>query len=121
MPLSLTVAIVEDDASARAALAGLVNALGCGTREFPDPIAFLSSRAPHEVHGLIADLRLPGMSGLALHERLRRDGRTLPTLILTAYPDADTRRHALEAGVADFLPKPVDPERLHLFLNALRR
>ncbi|MFT0858621.1 response regulator transcription factor [Ancylobacter sp. G4_0304] len=113
------VAIVEDDASARAALASLIGAFGFEVCGFPDAASFLASRTAREAACLIADLRLPGLSGLALHYRLRAQGRHLPTILITAYPDEATRAGALRAGVRGFLEKPVEPEALLACLRAV--
>lgn len=112
------VAILDDDGAALAALAGLVEVLGYATRGFCDPADFLASSAPRDVSCLIADMRLPGFSGLMLHERLRMQGIFLPTILVTAYPDDTTRRHALGRGVDAYLGKPVSPDEL---LACLRR
>ncbi|MBB3769895.1 FixJ family two-component response regulator [Angulomicrobium tetraedrale] len=106
------VAIVDDDAASLAAIAGLVDALGFSTLAFHDPAAFLAARAVVEVNALIADFRLPGLNGLALHRRLRHLGISLPTVLVTAYPDEATRLQALKEGVRAYLAKPVSPEAL---------
>jgi FixJ family two-component response regulator len=111
-------AVVEDDDSARAALISLVGALGFAGLGFPDAASFLAFRDLDQVRGLIADVRLPGLNGVQLHHRLRAAGRTLPTILVTAYPDATTRRAALEAGVQGYLAKPVQAEALLACLRA---
>lgn len=105
------VAIVDDDSSARTAMASLLAALGYRTRVFADPLVFLASDTPH-VSALILDLRLPRMSGLELHRRLQARGVRVPTVLVTAYPDSVTRAAALAAGMRAYLAKPVTPEGL---------
>lgn len=111
------VAIIEDDVSALAALTSLVSALGWTALGFADPILFLASGMASEVVCLIADMRLPGMSGLALHHRLREEGIQVPTILVTAYPDEATRAGALAVGALAYLAKPVEPETLFTLLR----
>jgi len=118
MPTQKTVAIVEDDSSARVALISLVNALDYRARGFADPMDFLSSDAPLTVACLIADVRLPGISGVTLYHRLLQRNIALPTILITAFPDADTHAHARAAGVLAYLAKPVAPEDLQRCLRA---
>lgn len=112
------VAIVDDDSSALAALLSLVNAFGYRTIGFADPLDFLASTTPSEAACLIADVRLPGISGIMLHQRLLRDGICLPTILVTAYPDDVTGAWAMKAGVRAYLAKPVEPECLLAYLIA---
>ncbi|MEZ0213705.1 MAG: response regulator transcription factor [Xanthobacteraceae bacterium] len=111
MPAHIMVAIVEDDASARAALVSLVGAFGYAASGFADADSFLASGAAHQADCLITDVRLPGLGGLALYRRLPR-GRALPTIVVTGFPDEASRAWALRAGIVAYLAKPVEPERL---------
>ena len=119
MPTQKIVAIVEDDSSALAALTSLVNALGYGARGFSHPSSFLAPGAAREISCLIADVRLPGISGVTLYQRLRMKGISMPTILITAYPDEATRMSALKAGVHAYLTKPVEPEKLLLCLKTV--
>ncbi|SHJ89672.1 Response regulator receiver domain-containing protein [Roseomonas rosea] len=112
-------AIVEDDPSARAALSSLLGAMDFVAVGFPDAASFLEFGDLDQVGCLIADVRLPGMSGLQLHLCLRAAGRNLPTILITAYPDPTSSRSALDAGVRAYLAKPVQPEELHACLEAI--
>ncbi|MFT8246168.1 response regulator transcription factor [Roseomonas sp. BN140053] len=105
-------AIVEDDVSARAALHSLVGAMGFTGVGFPDAASFLAFGNLRQVRCLIADVRLPGISGPQLHLRLRAAGWSIPTILVTAYPDPTSARTALRSGVQAYLAKPVQPEEL---------
>jgi FixJ family two-component response regulator len=107
-----TVAIVDDDLASLTALAALVEALGHEPVCFSDPLAFLASDMPRKVDVLLADVRLPGCSGIALNQRLVESGVALPCVLVTAYPDPASRQRALAAGLHGYLAKPVDPEQL---------
>lgn len=105
-------AIVEDDSSARAALISLIGAMGFTAIGFPDAASFLAFGDLAQVRCLIADVRLPGISGIQLHHRLRAAGWRMPTILITAYPDPTSSRRALDSGVHAYLPKPVHPDDL---------
>lgn len=111
------IAIVEDDVASLAALTSLVDSLGYETLGFAHPRTFLESGAARAVDALIADIRLPLLSGIALHRHLVAAGIAPPTLLVTAYPDEATRRLAREAGIAGYLAKPVAPDELHACLK----
>ena len=112
-------AIVEDDASARAALISLVGALGFTGLGFPDAASFLAFEDLDEVRCLIADMRLPHITGMQLYHRLRATGRDLPTILITAYPDPLSCRNAAAAGIRAYLTKPVQPDELLAHLRAI--
>ena len=112
-----TVAIVDDDVASLTALAALVEALGYEPVCFADPATFLASDTPREVDVLLADMRLPGFSGLALHQRLQAAGIALPCILVTAYPDGSSHRRALAAGLGGYLAKPVEPAQLDACLR----
>jgi FixJ family two-component response regulator len=106
------VAIVDDDESAREALAGLVKAFGFVVAAFHSAADFLRSPDLRRTACLIADMQMPDMSGLELFLFLVRSGRRLPTILVTAYPNEQVARRALQAGVGGYLVKPVDGETL---------
>jgi FixJ family two-component response regulator len=111
------IAIVDDDASARAAVAALVEAMGFPARCFAGAADFLRSDAVRSAEAVIADQRMPGMSGLALCLALRARREPIRTVLMTAYPDAATERHARDAGIDGYLAKPCDPEALFTCLS----
>lgn len=117
MPAILPIAVVDDDASARVAMVDLIMAMGFTAIGFPSAGAFLGSDQFIHVCCLIADMRMAGMSGLELCRRIAASGRTLPTILITAYPDHATRMLAQAIGVRFYLTKPCNPDEL---LQALR-
>jgi FixJ family two-component response regulator len=67
---------------------------------------------------VIADVQMPGMSGIELHNFLQTQGHKLPIIFITAFPEASVRAQALEAGAACFLSKPFDAQTLIKYLDA---
>jgi FixJ family two-component response regulator len=106
------VAIVDDDGSMRSALQGLMKAVGLSSRAFESAEDFLRSGHQQETACLIADIRMPGMSGLELQARLNAEHCRIPTIFITAHGDEQMRLQALRAGAVEFLPKPFDDEVL---------
>jgi FixJ family two-component response regulator len=106
------VAIVDDDGSMRSALQGLMKAVGLSARAFESAEDFLRSGHQQETACLIADIRMPGMSGLELQARLNAEHCRIPTIFITAHGDEEMRLQALRAGAVEFLPKPFDDEVL---------
>ena len=106
------VAIVDDDDLMRGALQGLLKAAGLPARTFESAEAFLQSGDQHHSACLIADIRMPGMSGLELQARLNDERINIPTIFITAHGDSRMRMQALRAGAVEFLAKPFDDEVL---------
>ena len=106
------VAIVDDDEPMRLATSNLLESAGFTTATFADAEAFLGSAHHRGVACLVTDMRMPGMTGLELHESLVASGSDIPTVLITAYADEITESRARKAGVVCFLPKPVPPEEL---------
>lgn len=102
------VTIVDDDESMRNALLGLLKAAGLPARVFASAEEFLSSGLQHQTSCLIADVRMPGMSGLELQARLNADHCSIPTIFITAHGGTKMRMEALRAGAVEFLTKPFD-------------
>lgn len=106
------VAIVDDDDSMRDALNGLLKAVGYPARAFASGEEFLMSGQQHQTSCLIADIRMPGMSGLELQAQLNAEQCKIPIIFITAHGDAKMRLQALRAGAVEFLSKPFDEEVL---------
>ena len=106
------VAIVDDDGSMRSALQGLMKAVGLSSRAFESAEDFLGSGHHRETACLIADIRMPGMSGLELQARLNAENCRIPTIFITAHGDEEMRLQAMRAGAVEFLLKPFDDEVL---------
>jgi FixJ family two-component response regulator len=106
------VAIVDDDESVRSALQGLMKVVGFPARSFASAEEFLKSGQQHLTACLIADIRMPGMSGLELQAKLNAEHCRIPTIFITAHGDAKMKMQALRAGAVEFLAKPFDDEAL---------
>jgi FixJ family two-component response regulator len=106
------VAIVDDDDLMRGALQGLLKAVGVPPRAFASAEEFLNSGQQREIGCLIADIRMPGMSGLELQAKLNAEHCRIPTIFITAHGDAKMRMQALRAGAVEFMAKPFDDEVL---------
>ena len=106
MRKKILIAAVDDDESVREGLIGLMKSLGYRVMAFPSAEEFLNSNRDDGPACLIADVQMPGMTGLELHNRLVASGKTIPTILITAYPDEQVRANALKAGVTCYLTKP---------------
>ena len=102
------VAVVEDDASYRLALQRLLKSAGFSVQLFESAEEFLDSGQQHETGCLIADIRMPGMSGLDLQARLTADHCPIPIIFITAHGDEQMRLQAMRGGAVKFLGKPFD-------------
>jgi FixJ family two-component response regulator len=106
------IAIVDDDESVREATMSLMRAAGYAPKAFSCADEFLNSEQARRTDCLIADVQMPGMSGLELHGRLIRSGSAIPTVLITAHPDEKARDRALKAGVICYLTKPFNEDEL---------
>ena len=106
------VAIVDDDDLMRSALQGLLKSVDLPAQAFASAEEFLKSGRQHEVGCLVADIRMPGMSGLELQAKLNADECRIPTIFITAHGDEKMRMQALRAGAVEFMAKPFDDEAL---------
>jgi len=112
MAIKPSIAVVEDDESLREATVGLLRSHGFIAKGFASPNEFLNSNRIHITSCLIADMRMPEMSGLALFGQLKAQGTPIPTIIITAYPEDAVRSRALAAGVTAYLAKPFGEQEL---------
>jgi FixJ family two-component response regulator len=96
----------------RNALQGLLKAVGLPARAFASAEEFLQSGQQHQTACLIADIRMPGMSGLELQVKLNAERCRIPTIFITAHGDTKMRLQAMRAGAVEFLAKPFDDEVL---------
>jgi FixJ family two-component response regulator len=106
------VAIVDDDESVRNALQGLMRAVGLSAKAFASAEEFLDSGQQRQTACLIADIRMPGMSGLELQAKLNAEKCRVPTIFVTAHGDAKMRLQALRLGAVEFLAKPFNDDAL---------
>ena len=112
------VAIVDDDKSVRATTDSLVRSLGYVVHTFASAEEFLRSNRLEEFACVIADVQMPGMSGVQLQDHLRAQGYRVPFIFFTAFPDDKIRAQALAAGAICYLTKPFDGDSLIRFLQA---
>jgi FixJ family two-component response regulator len=102
------VAVLEDDESGRLALQRLLKAEGFSVQSFTSAEEFLNSGYRYETGCLIADIRMPGMSGLDLQAKLNADHCPIPIIFVTAHGDEKMRLQAMRGGAVKFLSKPFD-------------
>ena len=107
-----TVSVVDDDASLLRALSRLLTLAGYTVQTFASAREFLAQHRPQARGCVVADLRMPDVSGLELQAALARSGNPLPVIFLTGHGDIPTSVHAMQRGAEDFLTKPVKKEDL---------
>lgn len=112
MPNTPVIAIVDDDYSVREALTNFVKSLGYAAIAFERAEDLLKSKRRRNVACVIADVQMPGMTGLEFYDRLSASAEPIPTVLVTAYPDDGARERALSAGVIGYLSKPFDENDL---------
>jgi len=105
---SRLIAIVDDDKSVQTALQDLIESVGLSPVCFGSAEEFLSSGSQDEAGCLIADIRMPGMSGIELQAKLKSDRCRIPIIFITAHGDARMRIQAMRDGAVEFLTKPFD-------------
>jgi FixJ family two-component response regulator len=91
---------------------------GYTVESFPSAAEFLASRLVPETGCLVADVHMPGMTGVELYRHLVDTGHAIPTILVTAYPDEVVRDQALKDGVVCYLSKPVDDDDLERCLRS---
>lgn len=111
------VSVVDDDKSVRDGLSSLLRALGADSRCFASSAEFLGSPFVDSSACLIADVQMPGMSGLELQDELARRGSRLPIIFITAFPSRTARERAEAGGAICFLEKPFDARSIEECLN----
>ena len=109
---SSVLAILDDDESVQIALQDLIESEGLSALCFGSAEQFLVSTARYEVSCLIADVRMPGMSGLELQAKLKSERCPLPIIFITARGDIPMAVRAIQGGAIDFLIKPIDEAAL---------
>ncbi len=106
------ITIVDDDDSMRRALQGLLESAELPAQSFASAEEFLKSGQHHRTACLIADIRMPGMSGLELQAKLNAERCRIPIIFITAHGDEKMRLQALRAGAVEFMAKPFNDEAL---------
>ena len=120
MPSDLIVSIIDDDESVRTATSSLVRSLGWEARLYASAEAFLRSGVIAATRCIISDVQMPGMSGLALQNRLTEEGYTTPFIFISAFRSEAASEQALAGGAMCFLSKPVDGSVIAQCLDKLR-
>jgi FixJ family two-component response regulator len=107
-----TVLVVDDDPDARQSLEFLIRSVGLNIRSYASAADFLASRDLESAGCLVLDLRMPGMSGLELQERLNEMNVGIPIILLTAYAEVPIAVKAMKAGAIDVIQKPYSQQVL---------
>jgi two-component system response regulator FixJ len=107
-----TIYVVDDDEAVRDSLQALLESHGYRVAAFASAEAFLASYRPGQPSCAIVDLRMPGMDGLALIERVLADGARLPMIMVTGHGDVPLAVKAMKAGARDFVEKPYANETI---------
>lgn len=104
--------VIDDDLAARESIAALVQAKGLHVETHPSAESFLDDHSPDRLGCIVADMRLAGMSGLELQEKLRAEDVLMPVIIITGYGDIPSAVRALRTGAVTFLQKPCREQEL---------
>lgn len=107
-----SVYVVDDDADVRDSLSLLLGSVGLEVRTFDSAVRFLESCGPDDAGCIVLDVRMPGMSGPQMQEKLAGYGIHMPVIILTGHADVPTAVRTLKAGAFDLLEKPVSDQDL---------
>jgi len=118
VPKVPTISVVDDDLSVREATVDLLRAMGFKVEAFSRAEEFLASELRHNTSCLISDMRMPGLSGLELYNRLVKQGIPIPTILITAFPNDGDKERALRAGVVGYLTKPFNEAEILEFIHA---
>lgn len=100
--------VVDDDASVRESLSSLIRSAGMAVEVFASPFDFLARDKLSDFACLVLDVRMPGLDGLALQERMAELGVEIPIIFITGHGDVPLAVRAMKAGAIDFLNKPFD-------------
>jgi FixJ family two-component response regulator len=107
-----TVCVVDDDAPLRRALQRLLRSVGFTVETFGSAEDYLAAERNRTPDCLVLDIRLGGLTGFDLHDRLRAKGLSIPTVFITGHDDPTTRERARRAGAAGYVRKPFDESDL---------
>ncbi len=105
------IAVVDDDEALRDSLAWLLDSVGLATHAFADGDAFLAAE-PDSYSAILLDVRMPGLSGLQVQQRLNERGDIAPIIFMTGHGDVPMAVTALKAGALDFIEKPFNHQQL---------
>ena len=108
----MIVHVVDDDASVRSAIRRLLRSAGYSVKTSESAQSYLDEASPHTPGCVVLDLRMPGMDGLMLQERMAELGLTAPIVFVTAHGDVSASVRAMKQGAVDFLEKPFESQDL---------
>ena len=111
--------LVDDDDAVRRSLALLIGTVGLSVAEWSHPQAFLDHFDRESIGAIVLDVRMPGVGGLAVLERLMAQGVDQPVIMLTGHGTVEMCRRAFKAGAAEFLEKPIDDQALQGLIGQL--
>jgi len=111
-PCNAAIAIVDDDESVRDSLVGLINSFQLRAHSYASALELLDSEMGLASACILADVNMPGMSGLELQSALISSGRDIPMIFISAANQERVRSQALDSGAVAFLSKPFDPREL---------
>ena len=117
-PDSPTVFIVDDDDRMRAAMQRLLKTVGLHSQSFATPREFLNQKLPEGPNCLVLDVRLPGMSGLEVQQKLNEIGAQIPIIFITSHGDIPMTVKAMKSGAVEFLTKPFRDQD---FIDAIQQ
>ena len=112
------IAVVDDDEDIRRSLRRLLRSSGLDVKTYACAEDFKESMHTQSCDCLILDVRLPGISGIELHQQLMSDKQNIPTVFMSAHEDELLRAQRMTSHAVDYLRKPFDPEEL---LSAVQR
>ena len=112
MSCEATVFVVDDDSATRDSLRWLVRSVGLRVEAYDSAEAFLERYGPNCRGCVVLDVRMPGLSGLELQERLNRDGASPPVILVTGHGDVPMAVRALKGGAYDFVEKPIREQEM---------
>ena len=118
MPTDPVISVIDDDTSIRVAIDSLLRARSYIVYTFASATEFLQSPHIDETECVITDVRMPNMSGVELQTAIRNEGRSVPFIFITAFPEESARIQALHDGAVCFLSKPFDAPTLIRWVEA---
>ena len=120
--LSPLIHLIDDDAAVRDGLALLIGTVGLRVQSWADPQVFITQFDRQSIGAIVLDVRMPGISGLAVLDTLVAQGVDHPVIMLTGHGTVEMCRRAFKSGAAEFLEKPVNDEQLiDALQNAVRQ
>jgi FixJ family two-component response regulator len=121
MPTKPVISIVDDDPSMRQSMDLFIRSVGYAANTFASAEEFLQSERSHDCSCLISDMKMPGMNGIELHDKLLARGERIPTIFMTAHCEGKLHDEALKQGAIGILSKPFREENLIAYLDQALR